>query len=102
MAKWDKPSNCWFNQQYVSIRSPPCLQCSCALSFSSFDPSIHPYIHPSMHTYIHTTPPCHPLARSRALSLSLASPPPFPVPLTRPADVRGCEQKVHGLDVGLM
>ena len=64
--------------------------------------SIHPSLHPSIHAYIHTTPPCHPLARSRALSLSLASPPPFPVPLTRPADVRGCEQKVHGLDVGLM
>ena len=81
MAKWDKPSNCWFNQQYVSIRSPPCLQGSCALSFSSFDPSIHPYIHPSMHTYIQPPPatpsharvlyPCHSPLPPPSPSLSL-------------------------------
>jgi len=85
-----------------SIRPRVCKAVARSASPLSIHPSILTSIHPSIHTYIHTTPPCHPLARSRALSLSLASPPPFPVPLTRPADVRGCEQKVHGLDVGLM
>ena len=86
MAKWDKPSNCWFNQQYVSIRSPPCLQGSCALSFSSFDPSIHPYIHPSMHTYIHTYNPPLPPPRTLACSIPVTRLSP---PLPRPSHSAG-------------